>query len=84
MDTQLPNKPPNPSLYQINTRVMLNELSNTLRKPATLSDISDAFLDTLKARCFDYVWFLGVWQTGTAAKVQLTKKVRKVEQQANA
>ena len=36
-----------PSLYQINTRVWLTELSRTLGRPATLDDIPDAELDRL-------------------------------------
>ena len=38
-----------PSLYQINTRVWLTELSRTLGRPATLDDIPDAELDRLAA-----------------------------------
>ena len=36
-----------PSLYQINTRVWLTELSQNLRRPATLDDIPDAELKRL-------------------------------------
>ena len=36
-----------PSLYQINTRVWLTELSQALGRPATLDDIPDAELDRL-------------------------------------
>ena len=36
-----------PSLYQINTRVWLTELSRALGRPATLDDIPDAELDRL-------------------------------------
>ena len=57
-----------PSLYQINTRVWLRELANTLGRPATLADIPDAFLDQVAALGFDYVWFLGLWQTGQAGR----------------
>ena len=57
-----------PSLYQINTRVWLREQANTLGRPATLADIPDAFLDQVAARGFDYVWFLGLWQTGQAGR----------------
>jgi hypothetical protein len=57
-----------PSLYQINTRVWLRELSNSLGRPATLVDIPDAFLDQAAAMGFDYVWFLGLWQTGSAGR----------------
>ena len=38
-----------PSLYQINTRVWLTELSRALGRPATLDDIPDAELDRLAA-----------------------------------
>ena len=53
-----------PSLFQINTRVRLTELSNALDRPATLDDLPDAELDQLAADGFNLVWFLGVWQTG--------------------
>ncbi len=57
-----------PSLYQINTRVWLRELANTLGRSATLADIPDAFLDQVAVQGFDYVWFLGLWQTGQAGR----------------
>jgi glycosidase len=57
-----------PSLYQINTRVWLRELSDRLGRAATLADIPDAFLDQVAAQGFDYVWFLGLWQTGPAGR----------------
>jgi hypothetical protein len=57
-----------PTLYQINTRVWLTELSRTLSHPATLDDIPDAELDRLAEIGFDWVWFLSVWQTGPAAQ----------------
>ena len=57
-----------PSLYQINTRVWLTELSRTLGRKATLDDVPEAALDRLVAQGFDWVWFLSVWQTGPAAQ----------------
>ncbi len=53
-----------PSLFQINTRVWLTELSCNLSRPATLDDIPDSALDRLAEMDFDWVWFLSVWQTG--------------------
>jgi hypothetical protein len=53
-----------PSLFQINTRVWLKELSRDLRRPATLDDIPDTALDRLAETGFDLVWLLSVWQTG--------------------
>ena len=57
-----------PSLYQINTRVWLTELSRGLGRRATLDDISDAELDRVAGMGFDWVWLLSVWQTGTVAQ----------------
>jgi RimJ/RimL family protein N-acetyltransferase len=56
------------SLYQINTRVRLGELSRALGRPATLDDIGDAEIDRLAALGFDWIWLLSVWQTGPAAQ----------------
>ena len=41
------SNPRYPSLYQINTRVWLTELSRALGKRATLDDIPDAELDRI-------------------------------------
>jgi glycosidase len=57
-----------PSLYQINTRVWLTELSKTLGRPATLDDVPDAELDRLARTGFDWIWLLSVWRTGAAAQ----------------
>ena len=69
-----------PSLYQINTRVWLTELSRKKGDSppfgkgtvpfgvVTLDDIPDAELDRLAALGFDWMWFLSVWQTGPAAQ----------------
>ena len=57
-----------PSLYQVNTRVWLTELSQTLGRPATLDDIPDSELDRLAASGFDWIWLLSVWRTGPAAQ----------------
>ena len=54
-----------PSLYQINTRVWLHELGASLGRPATLGDVPDASLDRIATDGFDWLWLLGVWQTGT-------------------
>ncbi len=55
-----------PSVYQINTRVWLTDLSRDLSRPATLDDIPHAELDSVAGMGFDWVRFLSVWQTGTA------------------
>jgi glycosidase len=57
-----------PSLYQVNTRVWLTSLAQTLGRPAQLDDIPDVELDRLAELGFDWIWFLSVWQTGAAAQ----------------
>jgi len=57
-----------PSLYQSNTRVLLTSLSRELGRHATLDDVPDAVIDRIAAAGFDWVWFLGVWQTGSAGR----------------
>jgi hypothetical protein len=53
-----------PTLYQINTRILLSEISPR----ATLDDVPDTLLDRLAALGFDVIWMLGVWQTGQAGQ----------------
>ena len=60
--------PLHPSLYQVNTRVWLTELSRSAGRPATLDDIPDAELDRLARQGFDWLWFLSVWRTGSAGQ----------------
>jgi hypothetical protein len=57
-----------PALYQINTRVRLNEIGARLGRPVTLDAISDDELDEIARRGFDWVWLLGVWQTGAESR----------------
>ena len=62
-----------PLLYEINTRVFLNELSTTLNKRVTLGNFPDDLLDDLAKRGINAVWLMGVWTTGpigeTIAKI---------------
>jgi len=53
-----------PSLFQVNTRVYMTELSQNLGRKATLDDVPDSELDRLADSGFDWIWFLSVWQTG--------------------
>lgn len=59
---------PYPLLYQINTRVLLTSISLKLQRAATLDDIPDSELDRIAESGFDWVWFLGIWQTGAASR----------------
>src|SRR5688572_2381433 len=58
------SQPKYPSLYQVNTRVWLTDLSNCLGRTATLDDIPDDSLDEFVKMGFDWIWFLSVWTTG--------------------
>ncbi|MBZ5856065.1 alpha-amylase family glycosyl hydrolase [Flavihumibacter profundi] len=62
-------QPKYPSLYQINTRVRLTELSKELGRKATLDDIPDGELDDLAEMGFDWIWYLSVWTTGELARM---------------
>lgn len=53
-----------PTLYQISTRLLLGELATRLGRPATLDDVEDEALDLIAGRGFDWIWLMGVWQTG--------------------
>lgn len=60
--------PKYPSLYQINTRVWLTEMSQRLGRPATLDDIPDADIRQWSELGFDWIWLLSVWETGEAGR----------------
>jgi len=53
-----------PLLYEVNTRVLLNELSSRAGKRVTLKRIPDAVLDEWQDLGFDAIWLMGVWTTG--------------------
>lgn len=53
-----------PALYQVNTRLWIQFLSRKLGRAATLDDIPDSALDEMMNLGFDWVYCLGVWQTG--------------------
>ncbi|MFO0951252.1 MAG: alpha-amylase family glycosyl hydrolase [Isosphaeraceae bacterium] len=58
----------NPSLYEIDTRAWLYELSRQAGKPVTLERVPDRELDAIAASGFEWVWLLGVWTTGPAGR----------------
>ncbi|PZU93219.1 MAG: alpha-amylase [Pseudanabaena sp.] len=72
-----------PSLYQINTRVWLSQLSAQLGRSVTLDDIPDPELDQLANLGFDWIYFLSVWQTGEIGrKVSRSNPIWLAEYQA--
>ena len=64
----MPIEPLRPTLFEINTRVYLNELGKRLNKTASLDDVPDSLLLDLANKGFDFIWFLGIWQIGTVGK----------------
>src|SRR5258706_1439681 len=56
--------PPNPLLYEINTRVWLHEMSARLHQPIQLDIIPEEELDRIAEFGFHAVWLMGVWTTG--------------------
>jgi hypothetical protein len=55
-----------PILYEINTRVLLGELSRDAGKAVTLGTIPGALLEEWERYGIDAVWLMGVWSSGPA------------------
>ena len=69
-----------PSIYQLNTRVLLQERGVALGRPATLDDFEDRFLDDIAGKGFQWVWPLGVWQTGPVGRAISRSNPKLVEE----
>lgn len=63
-DLKAINHPRYSSLYQINTRFLLEDTAKKSGFPVTLEDVPDDKIIRLKELGFDWVYMLGVWQTG--------------------
>jgi hypothetical protein len=59
--------PKKPFLYEINTWVWLNSLTDFYKRPITLADIPDPTLNWLSSLHIDAVWLMGIWQRSAAA-----------------
>jgi hypothetical protein len=57
-----------PVLYEVNARVLVNEMSIREGKPITLATIPDSVLDEWAEHAFDAVWMMGVWTTGAIGR----------------
>ena len=64
-----------PALYELNTRVLLADVSARVGRPATLDDLPDDELARLASLGYDWVWLLSVWQTGDAGR-QISRSTR--------
>ena len=58
--------PKHPVIYEINTWVWLNELSQKHSRSVTLSTVPPGEWDFLSSFGFDAVWFMGVWERSPA------------------
>ncbi len=54
--------PKNPIIYEINTWVWLNDLSQRYETPITLATIPPDELDGIVRLGVDAIWFMGVWE----------------------
>jgi len=54
--------PARPIIYEINTWVWLNDLSNQYKRPITLGTVPSQEWDAIAALVVDAVWLMGVWE----------------------
>lgn len=59
----------NPIIYEINTWVWLNQLSDKYDRRITLADVPAPELAALSACHFDAVWLMGLWHRGPATRI---------------
>jgi hypothetical protein len=57
-----------PTIYEVNARVLLNEVSRLEGKKITFASLPDRVLDDWKQWGFDAVWLMGVWTTGDVSR----------------
>jgi Alpha amylase, catalytic domain len=53
-----------PLLYEVYARALISERARALGRAATFDDIPDATIDAWADLHVEWVWMLGVWQTG--------------------
>jgi hypothetical protein len=61
-------QPMHPCVYEINARVWLTELSHGIGRPTTLDDVPDEAIGRIAGFGFDYIWLIGVWETGESGR----------------
>lgn len=55
-------------LYELNVRTWASERTADLGRPATLDDLPDSVLEHLAEHGFTWLYLMGVWPTGAAAR----------------
>ena len=53
-----------PLVYEVNTRVLVRELSAAAGRKRTLEDLPEEMLEEWESLGFDAIWLMGVWTTG--------------------
>src|SRR5947209_3595848 len=61
-------QPRNPTLFEVNTRLWLREMPAPGDRPPTLDLVPDTVLDRLAELGFQWLWLMGVWQSGDAGR----------------
>ena len=62
------NWPTYPLVYEINTWVWLNDLSQKTGRPVTLGNVPQIELERLAGYGFDALWLMGVWQRSPGSR----------------
>jgi len=62
------NWPTYPLVYEINTWVWLNDLSQETGRPVTLGNVPQVELERLAGYGFDALWLMGVWQRSPGSR----------------
>lgn len=57
-----------PALFELNTRVFLQEKNTREKAKKGFDAIEDSFLKDLQKKGIDFLWLLGVWKTGPAGR----------------
>ena len=58
----------NPTIYEINTRIWLKDISNKYKIKMNLADVPDEVITSLKEMGFDAIWLMGVWEPSVTGR----------------
>ena len=72
-----------PLLYQLNTRILVGEAPAPRGGHATLDDLPDSLFERAAARGFEWIWMLGVWQTGQAGQRRAREPAARADRAAD-
>ena len=67
-DQSISQWPKDPTVYELNTWVWLNDLSRETNQRVTLANVPKVELERLAALHFDALWLMGVWERSPAAR----------------